>query len=283
MKTKRESRYVKVARIAYQIARETLPLYRHAKSPHRYTQPQLVACLLMAFYVNKSYRDTEEWLLASEALCQALELKEVPHYSTLARTFQHLTLEQMTRMRDRLLRALEGKEAVVSVDTTSFRFGQASAYFLTRSGRRYRHWLKGGYAVGRQSQMIVGWRTTPGKITDFRLLAPLRCQAARYGTHERQRRTWILLGDAGFDARDVSAYDIIPPLRRNAPRWSPERQARREMVWTARLDGLYGQRWKSETVNSVIKRKFGDSIRSRRIRLQHREPIIKALVYDFHV
>jgi hypothetical protein len=50
----------------------------------------------------------------------------------------------------------------------------------------------------------------------------------------------------------------------------------------ARLDGLYGQRWKTETVNSVIKRKFGDTIRSRSTRLQLREPIIKALVYNIH-
>jgi hypothetical protein len=45
---------------------------------------------------------------------------------------------------------------------------------------------------------------------------------------------------------------------------------------------LLGQRWKIETVNSVIKRKFGDTIRSCKIRLQDREPIIKGLVYNIH-
>jgi hypothetical protein len=46
---------------------------------------------------------------------------------------------------------------------------------------------------------------------------------------------------------------------------------------------LFGQRWKVETVNSVIKRKFGDTIRSRSLRLQRREAIVKALVYNIHV
>jgi hypothetical protein len=54
------------------------------------------------------------------------------------------------------------------------------------------------------------------------------------------------------------------------------------LVAAARLDGLFGQRWKTETVNSVIKRKFGDTIRSRKTQLQNREPIVKGLVYNIH-
>ena len=50
----------------------------------------------------------------------------------------------------------------------------------------------------------------------------------------------------------------------------------------ARLDGVYGQRWKVETVISVIKRKFGDYIRSRKERLKAREVDLKGLVYAFH-
>jgi hypothetical protein len=63
---------------------------------------------------------------------------------------------------------------------------------------------------------------------------------------------------------------------------SRERQERAELVAQARLDGLYGQRWKVETVHSVIKRKFGERIRSRSYWLRYREPIIKGLVYNLH-
>ena len=34
---------------------------------------------------------------------------------------------------------------------------------------------------------------------------------------------------------------------------------------------------------SVIKRKFGDTIRSRKANLQNREPIIKEVVYNLHL
>jgi len=65
-KRRRESRYLRVARIAYTIAQETLPRYSHPKSPHIYTLPQLAACVLLGFYLNISYRDLEEWLRATD-------------------------------------------------------------------------------------------------------------------------------------------------------------------------------------------------------------------------
>ena len=77
--------------------------------------------------------------------------------------------------------------------------------------------------------------------------------------------------------------DLIPVQRRNHDLKAAARKARADLVAAARLDGLYGQRWKVETVNSVIKRKFGDTIRSRSRRLQFREPLLKALVYNVHV
>jgi hypothetical protein len=55
------------------------------------------------------------------------------------------------------------------------------------------------------------------------------------------------------------------------------------LVSAARLDGFYGQRWKVETVNSVIKRKFGDEIRSRLVSRRYCEPIVKGLIYNIHV
>jgi hypothetical protein len=75
---------------------------------------------------------------------------------------------------------------------------------------------------------------------------------------------------------------LIPPIRRHGKLIDAVRKARADLVSVARLDGLFGQRWKTETVNSVIKRKFGDTIRSRKRSLQRREPIIKGMVYNIH-
>ncbi|MCX7755948.1 MAG: transposase, partial [Anaerolineales bacterium] len=86
----RESRYVTVAKIAYRLSKQALPKYSHAKSPHHYELPQLAACVLFMFYLNKSYRDMEEWLLATDKVCQALGLSRIPDHTTLQRTYRKL-------------------------------------------------------------------------------------------------------------------------------------------------------------------------------------------------
>lgn len=282
-KTPHESRYVKVARIAYQLASRSVSRYSHPKSPHHFTQPQLVACVLMKFYLDMSYRDIEEWLLASDQVCHVLELSAVPDHSTLSRTFKKLRLSELGAMRDELLGQMDVDEEVVAGDSTSFRLSQASAYYQTRRGQSYREWVKGAYAVGIASRLVVAWASGAGSQPDFHFLRPLKRQAARYGRKRNRRRNWLFLGDAGFDAKGVSRLDIVPPIRRNGKLTDPKRKARADLVAAARLDGLYGQRWLVETVNSVLKRKFGDTIRSRSLRLQRREPIVKALVYNIHV
>ena len=40
---KHESRYVRVARLTYQLTQRVLRAYRHRNSPHTYTQPQVAA------------------------------------------------------------------------------------------------------------------------------------------------------------------------------------------------------------------------------------------------
>jgi len=277
----RESKLVRVAQIAYSIAQRSLPLYTHPKSPHHYTFPQLAACVLLTFYLKLSYRDMEEWLLATDQVRRVLELEKVPDHSTLCRAYGKLRLSDIERMLRELLDSLGVEEEVIAVDSTGFRESQASAYYETRSGKEYKEWIKGAYAVGTSSQLILAFRQGRGPGSDAVFLKGLKRDAARYGKREKGR-SWLLVGDAGFDGADVEEGDIIPPIRRGGALVSSARIARQELVAAARLEGIYGQRWKGETVHSVIKRKFGDDIRSRKQRRKMREPAIKGLVYIIH-
>jgi IS5 family transposase len=282
MSQKRESKYVRFARLAYAVAQVSVPRYAHPKSPQRFTQPQLVVCLLLTQYLNLSYRNTEEWLLASAEVRDVLELTEVPDHTTISRMLKRLTLLRLEALLTQVLNQLEGKEDVVAIDATGFRFTSASAYYTTRSGRKHRDWVKGVYVVGTRSQMILAWASAHHVVHDTRFLAPLKLRIARYGRQKNGKRDWLLLADAGFDCPKLTDRDLAPPIRRGGKLVDPDRKARADLVSQARLDGLFGQRWKSETVHSVIKRLFGDVIRSRSWRLQRREPMLKALVYNIH-
>lgn len=223
----------------------------------------------------------EEWLLASDAVVSELGLKGVPTYSTLARAAARLlTLERIGRLNAQLLRGLEIEEEAVAIDATGFQLTQASGYYVNRRGWKISLYWKGFYGVGLASLFILGRSQSFGPGHDGSKLETLR----RHVRPFMRRGRWVLLADGGFDVRSVRPHDLIPPRRtgRTHSIAAPERKARADLVNAARLDGLFGQRWKVETVISVIKRKFGNAIRARKYYLQRREPAIKMLVYNIH-
>ena len=183
---------------------------------------------------------------------------------------------------DALLQHLSVQEMTVAVDTTGFRNDTASAYYQSRRGNTRRAWHKGGFVVGTESQLIVGMRVGRGPGSDAKWLAPLRAQARRYGVRKGRSARFWLLADAGFDGRDVEWTGVVPPIRRGGRLRAWSRVLRAELVERAKASGLYGQRWKVETVISVIKRKFGDGVRSRGLRLARREVLAKGVVYNLH-
>jgi IS5 family transposase len=275
--TKKISHYVQVARLAYAAAQASYPLYRRRKSKKTFSQHQLVACVLLMMYTDLSYRDFEDWMRATDQVCAVLGLTTVPDHSTLNRAFHRLTQKRLRRLLAAI--AAQVKEKVITGDSTGYTLSQASAYYRTRSGKSMRGWLKGSYAVGAESQLIlVAEASRRSSANDAHMLGPLRDGAAAYAAGP----DWVFVADAGFDCQAVTDRDLIPPMRRGGRLVAPERKARADLVSQARLDGLYGQRWKSETVNSVIKRKFGDHIRSKLKDRQDREPLIKAVIYNIH-
>ena len=74
---------LRVVQLSMDYSERHLPMYSHLKSPKKFTQVQLVTCLVLRKYLEISYRETTSWLNRSEELRECLGLKKVPHYSTL--------------------------------------------------------------------------------------------------------------------------------------------------------------------------------------------------------
>jgi len=74
---------IALARAALEAGRKALPPYSHPKSPHKYTQAQLFAMLVLREFLRVDYRKLVACLEQWSDLREALELEQVPHYSTL--------------------------------------------------------------------------------------------------------------------------------------------------------------------------------------------------------
>lgn len=81
---------VALAREALHVGQKTLAIYSSKYSRHDFTQPQLFAILILRQFFKTDYRGIVQLLNDFRDLPKALELKKIPHYSTLDYAQQRL-------------------------------------------------------------------------------------------------------------------------------------------------------------------------------------------------
>jgi hypothetical protein len=74
---------VKVLKEAYEVGRGTFDDDSHEYSPRKFTQPQLFARLILKAFFCMGYREISEVLRDCSDFQRAIELRSVPHYTTL--------------------------------------------------------------------------------------------------------------------------------------------------------------------------------------------------------
>lgn len=298
------------ARIAHEVASHAVPERAHRFAPQRYTQPQLLACLLVKTYLNLDYRTAQETLELSDGLRDALGLTVVPDYSTLWRfahdkatadVFARALEETITRFKASSKQAGAGPDppVLVAIDSTGMFCGRASRYFEQRRSEtscehRKRAYQKWAAALWTAPQLVTAQLSKPGPCGDYPDLPPLASVSAR--SVERM----IVLADAGYDCESNHVYcrerlgvrALIPAKTRRYVA-GPRRRYRSEMVQLLGCATLgaadeveaqrtYRQRWLVETLMSVVKRKWGEALRARSERMQRLEALVRGVVYNVH-
>ena len=80
----------KVADAALAVGKDALADYSHRFSPRKFTQPQLLVCLVLKEFYKTDYRGITAILADNSSLCRAIGLKKVPHYTTVQKAGQRL-------------------------------------------------------------------------------------------------------------------------------------------------------------------------------------------------
>ena len=294
MKTSKSPR--RVLQVAYEAACEALPAHRHKFSPKKFTQPQLLACLVLKEFARLDYRGLSAHFADHPDLGAQIGLKAVPHFTTFQKAAQRLlaatpgrrmfdaVLEQAWKDRVRRLRV-----PLAAIDGTGLESRHVSRYFTKRQAdgnpggdRTYAHFPKVVFVVDCGSHMILSAVPGRGPATDLVQFGRAFSQAVR------RARIDTLLADADFDAewlhkavRSHGVRTIIPPTRGRPSDKPPAGRWRRVMKQRfARLKRKYGQRWQVETVNSMIKRRLGSALRARVEANQFREIILRAITHN---
>ena len=282
----RVSSYVRIARAIIRVLRKAcVPRYFSRFSNRVYDAWQHVILLAIRQLEDKSYRRFTEWLRSCRPLLRMLNLRRIPHYTTL----QKFAARVPSGLLDRVLRGFAsekgGVEAsfILGIDASGFRPSKASSYY-TRSlrPRRMRRYVKCTLAVELRSQLVCGFkarRLARHDVVDFR---PVLEKA-------RPKPGFVVIGDKGYDAEHVheyvreelGGYAVIPPRHLEVPIWRTKGRYRKEMK-RGYSRALYNQRSKDETVFSVVKRLMGEHLSSRLVRTQNRELALRLIAYNAH-
>jgi hypothetical protein len=286
----------KILVAAYQAAKKVLPIYAHRFSPHKFTLPQLFACLVLKTFLKTDYRGLAEWLTDCPDLCKAIGLIVVPHFTTFQKASGYiLALPNAYQLLDQTLHMALQQPHVsqAAIDSTGLEVGCTSYYFVRRrhvKGRSayqsmiYSRYPKLTVMCDCSNHLILAVKTTRGPCPDSHLLIPTLQTLPTGITMD------TLLADAGYDSESNHCYireqrnirSIIPP-KAGQPTPNLPRTKYRRLMKQQFNQALYGQRSQVETVFSMIKRRWGSAVRAHGDLAQSREMWLMVLTHNLAI
>jgi hypothetical protein len=301
------------ARLALAVSKRILPAHSHKFSPKTYTQPQLLACLLVKEHLRLDYRGAQDLLELSDGLRAALSLRQAPDHSTLWWFAQHKVTPELLQQalaetvcllaeQDSSSGGTAGGESPrkksvrqVALDSTGLFLHYTSRYYEWRAKRErgQRGWLKWAAALWTRPQLLLSQLVRPAPAGDFSDLVPLA--SAAHGVLAFGQ----LVADGGYDSEanhrycreELQVESLIPAHNRRGGRAkTPYRRQMQRLLGvpgtdkrgTKRARRDYGQRWKVETLMSVLKRKWGESLSARSILMQQLQALLRGVVFNLH-
>jgi len=279
---------VKFATVALEVTSRVLPRYRTTRSKHIFTQPQLLATLLLMRFEDWTFRETEVRLLEHAELRNALALKRVPDYTTLYRFMRRLDPEVLDKVLSDTISSIPAAAPArdagmqIAVDGTGLASVSICTYFVKRTGGRpRRHYLKWVIAADMDNFTIVAQVAHRGPTNDTASLPELIEKSCRL------RPVGLVLADAEFDSRQnhdyirnvAGAMSVIPATRSKVMGRATGVRAEMQNNFPAKL---YSRRGLVETVFSMVKRKLSARAPGRSLKPQILQTFLLGVAFNIY-
>jgi len=278
-------KYITFLTIALNVIAEiNYPKFRSRFSNKQYNQHQLLALLLLKEYLHFGYRDLIETIELMDPIQKQLDLKTIPHYSTLCKFSDRISSDLFNRLIrgiNRFYPRDSNKCKIVAIDSSGMILDHASLYYSWRTGKNRKNFLKLSLAVETNTLSIISCKVKDSHHHDS-IIAPSLIRES-----SRLNRGNCYVMDKGYDSEslhafineEINAESVIPPRiwGNNAPS-----SYYRQMMYYSFPYEKYRRRNLVESVFSVIKRLFSERIRSRNQWKQRREVKLKCLCYLIH-
>ena len=285
-----------VLQVAYDAAPQALSAYGHKFSPKKFTRHQLLACLVLKEFSKLDYRGLVGHLADNPDLARVIDLEVVPHFTTFQKAAQRLIKAAPGRaMFDAVLaialrrKVRKRRVRLAAVDGTGLESRHVSRYYVRPKAKggagtqetTYSKYPKVVLVTDCSTHLVlaaVAGRGPGSDLVQFKAAIKDAAGRARIGT---------LLADADDDAEwvhehvgDEYGIGTVIPAERGRPSEKPPAGKWRRRMRRGLAKEKYGQRWQTETVNSMVKRRLGSALRTRGYWSQCREIILRVITHN---
>lgn len=276
-------KYKKVADFCYELFRiAELPLYSHKFSKKKFSQFQHMFLLVYKQFRKFTYEELLTDLAGNRDLRGYLGLNKLPHYTTLIKFAGRLPCKLL----DKLMLAFKQllpKPRKVAIDATGISLDNASLHYCKRIGKpmKKRPFMKTTFIVDIEHYFILLVKLRKKPRHDVIDAKPMIKKLASHYEPE------VFYGDRGYDSNEIfelcfeklKAYPLILQRNLDVPKHRRKGRYRKETFEVFDY-GEYLQRNKIETLNSMIKRRFGSNVKSHEDKLQRVEILTRVIAFN---
>jgi hypothetical protein len=240
----------------------------------------LLVLLLLKEYLGEDYRDITEILEVMTPIREHMDLQTIPHFTTLQKFMARIRSFSFNLLLHRILHLVYRWGEVIpitAIDSSGITSSYARSSSSWRTGKTRKRFIKTSIAVDTEQQIITGFKISRNPIHDIPHAEHLLT------TGHRTRRSACYIMGKGYDSEDLHRLirhrlmaDSVIPVR-NRQRTKIHGRYRRQL---ARFfdRSVYHRRNLVEIASSVLKTRFGESLKARKYRYQVKEIEVKILI-----
>lgn len=276
-------KYKKVADFCYELFRiSELPLYFSKFSNRIYSNYQKLFLLVYKQFRKFTYEDLLTDLGSNQPLREYLGLQYLPHYTTLIKFAAQLPAKVLGKLVIAFAQLMPHTNKI-AIDATGLSLDNASSHYCKRLGIPYkkRPFMKTTFAVDIETFCILLCRMRKKPRHDTKDAKPMIVELAKHYSPD------LFYADRGYDDNNLfklvverlKAFPLIFQRRQDVPKHRRKGEYRK---WAFGIFdyGEYLQRNRGETSNSIYKKRFGSSVKSRRLKMQRVEILLRVVAYN---
>ena len=270
------------------------PEYSSKKSKRTFSDHAKIGLLVIRQLMRKSYEDFTDMLPSLTGVLGEAGISKIPDPSTLWKFASRLEPEFLEDVMQEIARTVCSDDMVVAVDSTGFSLTNVSRHMEKRvkefgtEEKRKRDFVKTTYSVDTRTKMILSCDCTDQHTHDVKRMGCAVSSLVRGGFSIR-----CVVADKGYDSEHVHvdirerlSAEAFIPIRKNDPARTGSQRTRTRGFNRGRMKfffdkEVYNLRSLVETVNSMVKRKMGDTVNSRTKLTSNVEVLLRSIAHNF--